>query len=101
MLINSKLAALLVVIRLLSFIILFIAPNPRSQTALLGDRASVVNCHKQLVEFNRNVFPTLAFYSIKPRLISWLLVLHKLFTSSSPIEDFHLLNCVDSNQPFD
>jgi len=47
-LINSKLAALLVV-RLLSFIILFIALNPRSQSALLGDRVSTVNCHKRLV----------------------------------------------------
>jgi len=56
-LINSKLAALFVAIRfLLSFIILFIALNPRSQSALLGDRVSVVNCHKQLVEFIRNAF---------------------------------------------
>jgi len=55
-LMNSKLAALLFVIRLLSFIILFIALNPRSQSALLGDRVSTINCRKQLVEFIRNAF---------------------------------------------
>jgi len=37
-LIKSRLAALLLVIRLLSFIIFFTALNPRSQSALLGDR---------------------------------------------------------------
>jgi len=36
--------------------LLFIALNPRSQSALLGHRASTVNCHKQLVEFIRNAF---------------------------------------------
>jgi len=56
-LINSKLAESLVVIRLLlSFITFFIALNPRSQSALLGDRVSTVYCHKQLVEFIRNAF---------------------------------------------
>jgi len=38
------------------FIILLIALNPRSQSALLGDRVSTVNCHKQFVEFIRNGF---------------------------------------------
>ena len=47
---------MLVVIRLLSFIILFIVLNPRSQSTLLDDRVSTVNCHKQLVEFIRNAF---------------------------------------------
>jgi len=41
MLVKSRLAALFVVIRLLlSLIILFIALNPRSQSALLGDGVS-------------------------------------------------------------
>jgi len=35
---------------------LLIVLNPRSQSALLGDRVSTVNCHKQLVEFIRNAF---------------------------------------------
>jgi len=55
-LVNSKLGALLVVIRLLLFVTLFIALNPRSQSALLGDRVSTTSCHKQLVEFIRNAF---------------------------------------------
>jgi len=35
---------------------LLIALNPRSQSALLGDRVSTGNCHKQLVEFIRYAF---------------------------------------------
>ena len=37
-------------------VILLIALISRSQLALLGDRVSTVNCHKQLVEFIRNAF---------------------------------------------
>jgi len=37
-------------------VILLFALNPRSQSALLGDRVSTVTCHKQLVEIIGNAF---------------------------------------------
>ena len=55
MLIMSSLAALFVIIRLLSLIILSIALSSRSQSALLRES---VNCHKQLIECIRNTSST-------------------------------------------
>ena len=66
MLIKSRLAALFAVIRLLlSLIILFIALNPRSQSALLGDRVSTAT--SSLLNLLEILLPPLDLYSIKPR----------------------------------
>ena len=66
MLIKSRLAALFVVIRLLlSLIILFITLNPRSQSALLGDRVSTAT--SSLLNLLEILLPSLDLYSIKPR----------------------------------
>ena len=65
-LIKSRLAALFVVIRLLlSLVILFIALNPRSQSALLGDRVPIAT--RSLLNLLEILLPLLDFYSIKPR----------------------------------
>ena len=89
-LIKSRLAALFVIIRLLlSLIILFIALNPRSQSALHGDRVSTAT--SSLLNLLEILLPSLDLYSIKPRWIYWLLrwkVLHKVFTSFSPNRGF-------------
>jgi len=70
-------------------VILLIALNPRSQSALLGDRVSTTT--SSLLNLLEILLPPLDLYSIKPRWISWLLrwkVLHKLFTSFSPNRGF-------------
>ena len=66
MLIKSRLAALFVVMKLLlSLIILFITLNPRSQSALLGDRVSTAT--SSLLNLLEILLPSLDLYSIKPR----------------------------------
>jgi len=76
--------------------------NPRTQSALLGDRVSTPT--SSLLNLLEMLLPPLDLYSIKPRRISWLLrwkVIHKLFTSSLPNRNFHVTSCVDSKQSFD
>jgi len=71
-LIKSRLAPLLLVMRLLlSLIILLIALNPRSQSALLGDRVSTAT--SSWLNLLEMLLPPLDLYSVKPKRISWLL----------------------------
>jgi len=65
-LIKNKLAALVVVVLLLSFItILLIALNPRSQSVLLGDR--MLTAASNLLNLLEMLLPPLVVDSVNPR----------------------------------
>ena len=81
---KSCFSALFVVIAfLLSVIMLFIVLNPRSRSALLGERASMATIN--LFSWSEMLLPPLALNLIYARWVCCLLrrrVPHKLFTSS-------------------